>query len=180
MNIIRVLTGSLLASVALSQNYCDDAYGAHCPEESGWDVGDCLSKLDVSLQGEKCHDFITLHDTCRAEIDEHCVGKEYTGESLLLNHCVSCCFPVSLKLIDVLFSNGKNLGDVLPCLTEWTSIDLISDECKALFPVKAPKPEKRKKTKKEKERDKKRKKYVTILYTSTCYFVRHTHPVFVL
>jgi len=119
MNIACVLAGSLLVTLAMGQNYCDDAYGAHCPEESGWDVGTCLSKLDTSLQGEKCHDFITLHNVCRVEIDTHCEGKEYTG-------------------------------DVLPCLTEWTSADLISSECKALFPVKPPKAEKRKKTKKEK------------------------------
>ena len=77
---MRALTGSLVVTLAFGQNYCDDAYGAHCPEESGWDVGDCLSKLDASLQGEKCHDFITLHDTCRVEIDTHCIGKEYTGK----------------------------------------------------------------------------------------------------
>jgi len=80
MLFFRALTGSVFVTLALAQNYCDDAYGAHCPEESGWDVGDCLSKLDVSLQGEKCHDFITLHEACRTEIDEHCVGKEYTGK----------------------------------------------------------------------------------------------------
>lgn len=83
MNFIRALTGSLLATVALSQNHCDDAYGAHCPEESGWDVGNCLAKLDISLQGDKCHEFITLHETCRSEIDEYCAGKEYTGDFVL-------------------------------------------------------------------------------------------------
>lgn len=81
MYLVRALTSSLLVSLALAQNYCDDAYGAHCPEESGWDVGTCLSKLEISQQGEKCHDFITLHETCRAEIDAHCVGKEYTGRN---------------------------------------------------------------------------------------------------
>ena len=65
--------------VVQAQNYCDDAHGAHCPEHSGWEVGECLSKIDESLQGEKCHDFILLHETCKVDLDKHCAGKEYSG-----------------------------------------------------------------------------------------------------
>jgi hypothetical protein len=48
------------------QNLCDDSYAAHCPEESGWSVGDCLKKQeDASTLGAACESFILLHDTCK-------------------------------------------------------------------------------------------------------------------
>lgn len=57
---------------------CDEAYGAHCPEEIGWPVGDCLKK-QAGLSSA-CNDFISLQDRCKADIDKFCIGKEYTGD----------------------------------------------------------------------------------------------------
>lgn len=107
--------------VSSSQNHCDDAYGAHCPEASGWDVGVCLKKLDSSALTPPCSNFIAFHDACivsvqilaiiyihifkKDDINAHCSGKEYTG-------------------------------DVLPCMTEWTKPDVISANCLENFPKK--------------------------------------------
>jgi hypothetical protein len=64
----------LLATVAAvtslltisGQNLCDDSYATHCPEESGWSVGDCLKKQeDSSSLGAACESFIALHDACK-------------------------------------------------------------------------------------------------------------------
>lgn len=65
---------------AWSQIPCDDAYGAHCPEESSWGVGDCLKKLESLSQD--CSEFVKLHDECKSEIDSTCSGKEYTADVL--------------------------------------------------------------------------------------------------
>lgn len=57
---------------------CDDAYGQFCPEEIGWPVGDCLRKhTDLP---SACTQFIALQETCKADIDKFCLGKEYTGD----------------------------------------------------------------------------------------------------
>merc|ERR1719453_697385 len=59
---------------------CDDEYGANCPEESGWAVGECLRKTEVSAA---CSSFIEMHDACKDDIEKHCIGKEYTGDLLV-------------------------------------------------------------------------------------------------
>jgi hypothetical protein len=117
---------SILALGVVAQNPCDDAYGAHCPEKSGWSVGECLKKVeDGNAISEKCAEFINMHDKCKNEIDMHCKGNEYTG-------------------------------DTLPCLTEWTNVDLISVDCAASFPKKA-EVEKKMSKKAKKNADKRRK-----------------------
>lgn len=68
----------LMWHATLAQIPCDDEYGANCPEESSWGVGDCLKKLD-SLP-ESCSAFIKLHDACKSEIETTCDGKEYTAD----------------------------------------------------------------------------------------------------
>lgn len=101
---------------------CDDEYGQHCPEASGFDVGDCLKKYDLA---EKCKAYIEIHEACKDDIITHCTGKEYTG-------------------------------DLLVCLTEWTSQDKISDVCKEKLPKKESK-EKRELTSEEKKKAEKRR-----------------------
>ncbi len=101
---ILVVSLALLSSLAQAQIPCDDAYGAYCAEESGWSVGKCL-KAQTEELGANCRGYISLHDNCEREINEHCAGKEYTG-------------------------------DLLPCLTEWTSQSLLSEECKGALPKK--------------------------------------------
>jgi hypothetical protein len=54
----------LFLGVSLGQNLCDDAYGAHCPESSGWDVGECLKKLESTELSAECVNFIKFHDEC--------------------------------------------------------------------------------------------------------------------
>ena len=110
-----------------AQNPCDDAYGAHCPEEAGWSVGECLNKVsDPGAISDKCAEFIQMHNSCRDEIESHCKGNEYTG-------------------------------DVLPCLTEWTNSDLISAACSDSFPKKEEKREKKKSKSDKRKADKRRK-----------------------
>jgi len=80
-----MLRNSLLCALWLfllavrAQIPCDDAYGAHCPEATGWGVGDCLKQQSV---GDACAGFIKVHDACKGDIDSLCVGMEYTGEAL--------------------------------------------------------------------------------------------------
>lgn len=58
-----------------AQNPCDDVYGAYCPEEAGFSVGECLKKLtEPSAISEKCAEFINVHDQCKVEIESHCAG----------------------------------------------------------------------------------------------------------
>jgi hypothetical protein len=59
------------------------ADGQHCPEASGYEVGDCLKKLDSSELSAECKSYITLHDACREDIAAHCAGKEFTGDLLV-------------------------------------------------------------------------------------------------
>lgn len=118
-----------LIPISLGQNLCDDNYGLYCPEESGWDVGNCLKKrINEDIITKECQSFISLHDACKDDIDLHCNGKEYTG-------------------------------DLLPCLTEWINPEIISEQCKELFPPKAEKKDKSKQTKEQKKKaDARRKK----------------------
>lgn len=60
---------------------CDSEYGEHCPEESGWSVGDCLKNLNEVSSA--CSDFISMTDICKKDIEEFCSGKEYTGDMLV-------------------------------------------------------------------------------------------------
>lgn len=77
---VILLFATTLTSL-LAQIPCDDAYGTHCPEESGWGVGICLKKIaDLS---EGCKEYIRLQDACRTDIEQHCNGKEYSSDSLL-------------------------------------------------------------------------------------------------
>jgi Cysteine rich repeat len=32
---------------------------------------------------KSCTDYIVLHDTCKADIEKHCTGKEYSGDLLV-------------------------------------------------------------------------------------------------
>jgi hypothetical protein len=61
---------------------CDDAYGQYCPENSGFEVGECLKKVEQSELSAECKDYINLHDVCRNDINTHCIGKEYTGDAV--------------------------------------------------------------------------------------------------
>lgn len=108
---------------------CDDAYGAYCPEESGYSVGDCLKRVaseDPSAVSKECIDYIGIHETCREDIDTHCSGKEYTG-------------------------------DLLACLSEWTKPDQLSSTCLTSLPKKKA-PKKRKLSATEKKKADKRRK----------------------
>ncbi len=85
MQIQLLIAASAIAIVAvLGQIPCDDAYGAHCPDASGFEVGECLKALSpeiVKLSSE-CQTYIQLHDTCKDDLNTHCAGKEYTGDAL--------------------------------------------------------------------------------------------------
>jgi hypothetical protein len=67
----------------LSQIPCDEAYGTNCPESSGFEVGDCLKKLEPSSLSKECLNYIDLHETCKQDIVKFCLGKEYTGDLLV-------------------------------------------------------------------------------------------------
>ncbi|RYG95269.1 hypothetical protein EON65_56245 [archaeon] len=67
---------------SFAQIPCDEAYGQHCPEASGFEVGECLKNLDPSQLSEECKNFIVIHDLCREDITKHCTGNEYTGDLL--------------------------------------------------------------------------------------------------
>jgi hypothetical protein len=71
-------------AAALCQIPCDDAYGAHCPEASGFEVGECLKALnpETATISSECQAYIQLHDVCKEDINAHCAGKEYTGDAI--------------------------------------------------------------------------------------------------
>ena len=71
------------ATVVRAQIPCDDQYGMHCPEESGWGVGECLKKLGPESIEGGCSEYIRMMDECRPDIDAHCSGKEYTSDALV-------------------------------------------------------------------------------------------------
>ena len=67
----------LMVSVA-AQIPCDDVYGASCPEHTGWAVGDCVRA--AGGYSEECGKFMEMSDICKANIEEHCKDKAYTGD----------------------------------------------------------------------------------------------------
>jgi hypothetical protein len=73
----RLVLAFVLFCIAAAQIPCDDTYGAHCPEHISWAVGDCVKNHEYS---DECGAFMAMSDTCHADIDKHCTGKEYTGE----------------------------------------------------------------------------------------------------
>eukprot|EP01031_Cornospumella_fuschlensis_P027849 gene27849-33630_t len=48
----------LCASLSLAQIPCDEAYGQHCPEASGFEVGECLKNVEPSQLSEECKNYI--------------------------------------------------------------------------------------------------------------------------
>lgn len=72
----------LCTSYSVAQIPCDEAYGLHCPEASGFEVGECLKNLDPSELSEDCKNYIVIHDLCREDITKNCPGNEYTGDVL--------------------------------------------------------------------------------------------------
>lgn len=81
MMLITIALLVVLAVMASAQIPCDDAYGQHCPEAAGWEVGECLKKVEADLP-QDCKNYITMTETCKADIETHCTGKEYTGDAL--------------------------------------------------------------------------------------------------
>lgn len=80
--VVLCLFVALILAFVNAQIPCDEAYGTHCPEASGLEVGECLKKLDSSSLSKECSDYIQLHDNCRDDLEKHCTGKEYTGDAL--------------------------------------------------------------------------------------------------
>ena len=70
-------------SFAAGQIPCDEAYGTNCPEASGWEVSTCIKRLDQSTISADCINYVKLHDICKTDIDQHCTGKEFTGDLLV-------------------------------------------------------------------------------------------------
>ena len=87
-----------LVSLVYGQIPCDDAYGQFCAEESGFGVGDCLKKQSTESLGEGCLTFMQMHDICRADIQNHCPGKEYTGDALGSQFCVIILLLLTAQL----------------------------------------------------------------------------------
>jgi hypothetical protein len=42
-----------------------------------------LKKVEKSEISSGCSSYIALLDSCRADIDEHCAGKEYTNDAIV-------------------------------------------------------------------------------------------------
>jgi hypothetical protein len=84
--LLSLFLGLIGVTLVLGQIPCDDAYGQFCPSESGFGVADCLKLQDQGSLGDACVAYIALHDTCREDIDTHCVGKEFTGDLLVCRH----------------------------------------------------------------------------------------------
>ena len=42
-----------------------------------------MKKVDQSEISSVCSSYIALLDACRADIDEHCAGKEYTNDAIV-------------------------------------------------------------------------------------------------
>merc|ERR1719183_1664742 len=100
MKLIILLSAFLAVGVsALSP--CDNEAGQVCPMSSGKEVGECL--LDPSKHaltdidgnprelepGEKplelsadCHQFIKINSVCSAQIEEHCDGMYFQGDTM--------------------------------------------------------------------------------------------------
>lgn len=110
-----------------SQIPCDDAYGSHCADKSGWEAFQCVKS--VPTLSNECLQFLGVHDACKEEIDANCKGNEFTG-------------------------------DLLPCLSEWTSPSLLGLSCKGVLPKKKDeKKDKKKLTKEEEKKANERRRY---------------------
>jgi hypothetical protein len=81
MTLFVLLLFALLMASVMGQIPCDDAYGEHCPEALGWAVGECMKIHDSSLT-DACKAYISLMETCKGDINEHCKDKEYTGDAI--------------------------------------------------------------------------------------------------
>jgi hypothetical protein len=80
--LVLLLCCFIVLSAVYAQIPCDDAYGQHCPEASGLEVGECLKKLDPTTLPKACLDYINLHDVCKDDLEMNCNGKEYSGDAL--------------------------------------------------------------------------------------------------
>eukprot|EP00928_Gymnodinium_smaydae_P080447 TRINITY_DN64136_c0_g1_i1.p2 TRINITY_DN64136_c0_g1~~TRINITY_DN64136_c0_g1_i1.p2 ORF type:complete len:209 (+),score=69.75 TRINITY_DN64136_c0_g1_i1:80-628(+) len=98
----RLVAGAaLLAPGALALSACDNEAGQVCPMSIGKEIGECLqdpSKHQITdidgnprelEEGEKplelsaeCKDFIKINKECEAEIEEHCQGQFYHGDTM--------------------------------------------------------------------------------------------------
>lgn len=101
--------------VSFGQIPCDDAYGSHCAEHSGWGALACVKELD-SLS-ESCRQYIALHDFCKDDIEKYCVGNEFTGDLL---PCLTEWTPLS--------SLSPSCGDALPKKEETKEKKLTKEE----------------------------------------------------
>lgn len=69
------------AFVTFAQIPCDEEYGQYCPEEVGYGVATCLKNSDnFENISQACKDYLIIHDVCKADIDTHCPGQEFTGD----------------------------------------------------------------------------------------------------
>eukprot|EP00981_Chlorochromonas_danica_P011426 scaffold4011_cov197-Ochromonas_danica.AAC.8 len=82
INLLFIAVLWVVVQLATAQIPCDDAYGQHCPEASGFGVGDCLKTLDAEVLSADCKQYINWHDTCKEDILKNCPGSEYTGDAL--------------------------------------------------------------------------------------------------
>merc|ERR550537_1226037 len=92
---------TLLMRGALGNHACDNEAGQVCPSSMGKEIGDCLKNpskhtlTDIDgnprelEEGEQpmelsssCKDFIKVNEVCAAEIDEHCQGMFYHGDTM--------------------------------------------------------------------------------------------------
>mmetsp|Transcript_23002 Transcript_23002/g.64313 ORF Transcript_23002/g.64313 Transcript_23002/m.64313 type:complete len:179 (+) Transcript_23002:93-629(+) len=92
---------ALLVRGALGNHACDNEAGQVCPSSMGKEIGDCLKDpskhtlTDIDgnprelEEGEQplelsssCKDFIKVNEVCAAEIDEHCQGMFYHGDTM--------------------------------------------------------------------------------------------------
>merc|ERR1740121_751654 len=96
-----LLALSALLRSARALSACDSEAGQVCPMSMGKEIGECLkdpSKHQITdidgnprelEPGEKplelsagCKDFIKINDACDAEIQEHCSGNFYHGDTM--------------------------------------------------------------------------------------------------
>lgn len=79
---ISIVSLLFFISGIAAQIPCDEAYGQHCPEASGYQVGECLKQIDQSLITSECANYINIHDNCKTDLEKYCAGNEYTGDAL--------------------------------------------------------------------------------------------------
>merc|ERR1719343_1478624 len=97
---MNVLSSTLFCGNALSS--CDNEAGQVCPTHSGKEIGACLmdpkqhvlTDIDGNPRelepGEKpmelsadCKAFIKINDLCSTEIEEHCPGMFFHGDTMI-------------------------------------------------------------------------------------------------